>query len=187
MQIQVQVPNASANTSTIQVHVQAQVPSASVRTSTMQLQVQVQVSMQVPSASTSTIYIGCEYRHPTMDANEFDVYFLNSLNEKRLLNRNKEIILMGDFNINLLRYNEDHKSTNFLDQIYSCSFIPHIASPKILYFQLKEQNQNLKQILTVVTLKRFDHIVFLQDLQTQQTALKLTALNVLYVCMYVCR
>lgn len=54
MQIQVQVPNASANTSTIQVYVQAQVPSASVRTSTMQLQVQV----QVPNASTK-----CKYKH----------------------------------------------------------------------------------------------------------------------------
>ena len=36
---------------------------------------------------------------------------------------------MGDFNINLLRYNEDHSCTDFLDQFYSCSLILGITSP----------------------------------------------------------
>ena len=64
-----------------------------------------------------------------LDANEFNEHYLSILNEKLLLEKNKEIILMGDFNINLLRYNEDHNSTDFLDQIYSCSLIPRITSP----------------------------------------------------------
>ena len=64
-----------------------------------------------------------------MSANEFNELYFSILNEKRLLEKNKEIILMGDFNINLLRYNEDHNSTDFLDQIYSCSLIPRITSP----------------------------------------------------------
>ena len=67
--------------------------------------------------------------YPSMDANEFNERYLSILNEKLLLEKNKEIILMGDFNINLLRYNEDHNSTDFLDQIYSCSLIPRITSP----------------------------------------------------------
>ena len=35
---------------------------------------------------------------------------------------------MGNVYINLLRYNEDHSSTKFLNQIYSCSLIPCITS-----------------------------------------------------------
>ena len=67
-----------------------------------------------------------------MDANEFNEHY-----EKRLLEKNKEIILINDFNINLLRYNEDHNSTDFLDQIYSCSLIPRITSPTTLTPQSK--------------------------------------------------
>ena len=71
-----------------------------------------------------------------MDANEFTVYFLNSLNGK-LLDK-KRNYLMGDFNNNLLRYSEDHKSTNFLYQIYFCSLIPRIPSPTSLSPPSKE-------------------------------------------------
>ena len=69
------------------------------------------------------------YRHPDMDANEFNEQYLSILNEKLLPEKNKEIILIGDFNINLLRYNENDNFTEILDQIYSCSLIPGIRSP----------------------------------------------------------
>ena len=64
-----------------------------------------------------------------MDVSEFNEHSFSIVNEKLLVEKNKEIISMGDFNINLLRYNEDHNSTDFLDQIYSCSLIPRITSP----------------------------------------------------------
>ena len=51
-----------------------------------------------------------------MDANESNEHYLSILNEKLLLEKNKEIILMDNFNINLLRYSEDHNSIDFLDQ-----------------------------------------------------------------------
>ena len=64
-----------------------------------------------------------------MDANEFNEDFFSILNGKLFLEKNKEIILMGDFNIGLLKYDEDHNSTDFLDQICSCSSIPRLTSP----------------------------------------------------------
>ena len=64
-----------------------------------------------------------------MDANELNEHYLSILNEKLLLEKNKEIILMGDFNINLLWYNEVHNSTDILDQIYFCSLVPCITFP----------------------------------------------------------
>ena len=124
-----------------------------------------------------------------MDAYKFNEHYLSILNKNLLLEKNKEIILMGDFNINLLRYNEDHNSTDFLEQIYSCSLIPRITSParliprskthinnilstdtaneviagnilttlsdhlaQFLLFPIKRKKQNLRQIITVVTL-----------------------------------
>ena len=46
---------------------------------------------------------GCIYKHPKMLISEFCEDFLNNLTEK-LSEENKEIYLMGDFNINLLNY-----------------------------------------------------------------------------------
>ena len=39
-----------------------------------------------------------------MEVNEFNSLFLNILIEKQLLEKNKEIVLLGDFNIDLLKY-----------------------------------------------------------------------------------
>ena len=89
------------------------------------------------------IVVGCVYCHPSMVANGCNEHYLSILNEKLLLEKNKEIILMGDFNINLLRYYEDHNSTDFLDQIYSCSLIPCITSPTHLTPQSKTLIDNI--------------------------------------------
>ena len=86
-------------------------------------------SIFIEIIKTNNKNIGCVYPHASMDANEFNEHYISILNEKLLLEKNKEIILMGDFNINLLRYNEDHNSTDFLDQIHSCSLIPCITYP----------------------------------------------------------
>ena len=78
-----------------------------------------------------------------MDAYKFNEHYLSILNKNLLLEKNKEIILMGDFNINLLRYNEDHNSTDFLEQIYSCSLIPRITSPARLIPRSKTHINNI--------------------------------------------
>ena len=101
------------------------------------------IFIEIINTNNKNIVVGYVYRHPGMDANEFNEHYLSILNEKLLLEKNKEIILMGDFNINLLRYNEDHNSTDFLDQIYSCSLIPCITSPKCLTPQSKTLIDNI--------------------------------------------
>ena len=86
------------------------------------------IFIEIINTNNKNVLVGCVYGHPSMDPNEFNEHY-SILNEKPLLEKNKEIILMGDFNINLLRYNEGHNSTDFLDQICSCSLIPRITSP----------------------------------------------------------
>ena len=64
-----------------------------------------------------------------MEVNEFNSLFLNTLSENLLSEKNKEIVLLGDFNIDLLKYEKDHDTVNFLDQMYSAPLVPHITSP----------------------------------------------------------
>ena len=50
---------------------------------------------------------------------------------------------MSNFIIDLLRYNKNHYFTDFLNQIYSSSLIPHITSPEHLTSQLKALIDNV--------------------------------------------
>ena len=38
-------------------------------------------------------------------------------------------MVMGDFNINLINYNDDKNTGNFLDTMFSQSFLAYIATP----------------------------------------------------------
>ena len=43
----------------------------------------------------------------------------------KLSNENKDIMIMSDFNINLMNYNDDINTGNFLDRMFSQSFLQH--------------------------------------------------------------
>ena len=56
------------------------------------------------------------------------LYYLNPLLEK-LAKEQKIVFLLGDFNVDLLKY-EQHKATNeFLDSLSSNMFLPYIIQP----------------------------------------------------------
>ena len=56
-----------------------------------------------------------------------DVYNYELL--QNLANDNKQIVLMGDFNINMLRHDKNKDSTTFLDSMYSEFLLPYITAP----------------------------------------------------------
>ena len=63
-----------------------------------------------------------------MNNNEFNDDYLNELLEK-LSKENKTIFLLGDFNINLLNYDINPPTNEFLDSLSSHYFLPHILQP----------------------------------------------------------
>ena len=69
-----------------------------------------------------------------MDISEFNKNYLNTLFDK-LSKENKQVFLLGYFNINLLNYNDQQPKNEFLDSVASKSasnsFIP------LYYNQLK--------------------------------------------------
>ena len=84
--------------------------------------------MEISNLSKANIIVGCIYRNPIMDLNEFNCYYLNPLLEK-LAKEQKTLFLVGDFNVDLLKY-EQHKVTNeFLDCLSPNVFLAYIIQP----------------------------------------------------------
>ena len=74
------------------------------------------------------IIVGCIYRHPKMPIPYFNNCFLSPMLEK-IGNENKEVMLLGDFNIDLLKVNQEKSNDNFLDILGSHMFLPQIILP----------------------------------------------------------
>ena len=63
-----------------------------------------------------------------MQQSEFNDEYLKPLSEKSI-SENKEVILLGDFNIDLLKYDLNKNVSDFLDIMYSTNLRPSITSP----------------------------------------------------------
>ena len=76
----------------------------------------------------SNIAIGCLRKHSNMDVVDFKNNHLNQV-LKILSKEHKQVFLLGDFDINLLNYNDHQPTNDFLDSLASNSFIPYILHP----------------------------------------------------------
>ena len=63
-----------------------------------------------------------------MDLTDINCNYLNQL-LKNISKEQKSIFLLGDFNVNLLNYNEHNQTNKFLDSLASNSFITLILQP----------------------------------------------------------
>ena len=72
--------------------------------------------IEILTSSGKNIIVGCRYRHPCMHPSEFNDIYLKDLLEN-LSHENKTIVIMGDFNIDLLKYDTEKDSADFLDSI----------------------------------------------------------------------
>ena len=61
-----------------------------------------------------------------MDISDFNKYYLSSLIETLSL-ENKKIVLLGDFSVDLLKYDSNNDVSDFLDTLHS-NLLPHITS-----------------------------------------------------------
>ena len=73
----------------------------------------------------STIYIQASRLQTTQD---FDFDFLQPLIDKLAI-KNKNIVLIGDFNVDLLHYESNNPTRKFLDLYFSASLTPWISIP----------------------------------------------------------
>ena len=73
------------------------------------------------------IYIGTIYRTPDSDVRIFCDHLMNILEKLKL--RNQPCYLMGDYNIDLLKHGTHNPTSEFLDPMFSNSFIPLVNKP----------------------------------------------------------
>ena len=87
------------------------------------------IFIEIINPSTKNLIVGFIYRHPCMELSRFNNDFFTYLCEKLLCEKNKNIVLVGDFSVDVLIYEDDANIADFLDKIYSTSLIPQITSP----------------------------------------------------------
>ena len=70
----------------------------------------------------SNIIVGVIYRHPSMDLTDFNCNYLHKLSQN-ISKQQESVFLLGNFNVNLLNYNEHNQTNKFLDSLAFNSFI----------------------------------------------------------------
>ena len=60
------------------------------------------------------IGIGCIYRHPSMGLSEFNSNYLTNLLDT-LSSENKTVVLLGNFNVDLLKYDQNSNTSDLID------------------------------------------------------------------------
>ena len=84
--------------------------------------------LEIINPSKKNILVTCIYRHPSMDLKEFNEDFLTQYMDVTEKEKNKHFI-MGDFNVDLMKIDDDSNSSNFFDTFTSNLFVPHIVHP----------------------------------------------------------
>ena len=74
--------------------------------------------IEVLSSSNKNTIVGCIYKHPGFTTQEFNFDFLQPLTDK-LATENKNIVFLGDFNVDLLHYESNNPTREFIDLMFS--------------------------------------------------------------------
>ena len=82
--------------------------------------------IEIIDQKKTNIIIGCIYRHLTMNLNEFNNNYLNMLLQKI---SKFHVFLLGDFNVDLLKYDKHAGTNEIIDSLCSYMYLPYILHP----------------------------------------------------------
>ena len=85
------------------------------------------VWLEINNTKAKNILCCCAYRHPSFNPVRFKEHFESILSQ--LSRENKNIFIMGDFNINLLTFESHPESNDFILMLNSFSLLPYILQP----------------------------------------------------------
>ena len=86
------------------------------------------IFIEIINTKGKNIIVGCIYRHPSLNPTEFVDIHIQELLQK-MSKEGKTIVLLGDFNIDLLKYDTNKDSTAFLDLMYTNFLLPYVTTP----------------------------------------------------------
>ena len=85
------------------------------------------VWVEIANENSKNILCGCIYRHPNYDLTDFFSYMEFAL--KTVAKEGKEVYLCGDFNVDLLKLDENNKYLEYFNLLSSYGFLPLIIHP----------------------------------------------------------
>ena len=88
------------------------------------------------------VIIHAIYRHPIMDLDECNDIYLDPLLYK-ISKESIPIFLLGEFNVDLLKYDHHIWTKEFLYSLYSHMFLPHIIQPARVTSNIKTLIDNI--------------------------------------------
>lgn len=83
--------------------------------------------IEITNTGARNIIVGCVYKHPDFDEGKFNVMYSKLLDT--ISSENKEVIIMGDFNLNLLNAEYAEHVEAFLNHNLSNGLKPFITRP----------------------------------------------------------
>ena len=81
--------------------------------------------VEIINPEKSNLLIGCIHKHPNIDVLDFKNNHRSQLFEI-VSKKQKQVFLLGDFNKNLLNYNDHQSANDLLDSLVSNSLVPYI-------------------------------------------------------------
>ena len=90
------------------------------------------VFIEVIMPKRTKIIVRYIYRHPDNNTDDFNTNYLRPFLQKLSKELSKNVFLLGDFNIDLLKFNSCSSICNFLDELSSSYFIPQIFLPSCI-------------------------------------------------------
>ena len=122
------------------------------------------------------IVVGSIYRHHSLPVNEFNNTFLGPLLDK-VSKQGKQLIIMGDFNINILNSHTDTSSSNFVDTLSNFLMLPHINLPTRVCERSQTLIDNIILSPTSSKITSGNFIIGISDHLAQFVILENTTLN----------
>ena len=115
--------------------------------------------IEIVLSNRKNILCGCIYRHPHMSINEFNEKYLSPLLEK-LIKEDKFCVLMGDFNLDLIKKDSKSSISDFYNIMCSYFFAPFILQPT----RVTETSQTL---IDNIFLNSFEYSTFSGNITAQ--------------------
>ena len=139
--------------------------------------------IEISNPKESNVIIGCIYRHPNVDLNEFNSDYLNHLLTK-LSKEKKTVFLFSDYNVDLSKYERHFPTNEFLDFLASSMFLPYIMQPARVTSNSKTIIDNIfSNIISTDIIQQLYLIIFLYFSLHQRTLGILPVTNLIIFSM----
>ena len=90
--------------------------------------IRVNIYLSFKNPKKTNVTVGCTYCHLHMNLDKLNDYYLNNLLNK-LSKENETVFLLGDFDLDLFKYDQHSPTNKFCKSFSFYILLPHIIQP----------------------------------------------------------